>query len=68
MTDENEIKNNNTKSKYLLIAAILLAIAVFVWVILSFDDQPGEENGIGQSKLQKIMVENKSKNINEIYL
>jgi hypothetical protein len=60
---------NENKSRLLLIAAIILAVAVFVWVIFSFDDQPGEEDGIGQNRIQKIMVsKNSTVDINKAML
>ncbi|MFO7446555.1 MAG: hypothetical protein R6W90_09320 [Ignavibacteriaceae bacterium] len=54
------------KSNIFLIIAILIAVIVTVWIIFSFDDQPGEQDGIGQSGIQKILVSHVTPVINQI--
>lgn len=53
--EESQYINKN-KSTMLLIAAILLAVAVTLWIILSFDDQTGNQDNIGHAKIKPIMV------------
>lgn len=64
-TYESERMGKN-KSTFLLIIALILAAAVTVWIIFSFDKESGPPDHLGQQKQQPIMVENLSDSSNNI--